>query len=118
MDKIDSWFETRPAMQHFLDPPCFVVEPIAAGHAVGGIAGTVATIPAAHGVRQMDDTLGAVADRWNGMFVANDRHAAVAAATAVRARHPGPAGLGGKVGGSRACRVVAFNMTAAGHFEC
>lgn len=113
MDRVDRWFEKRPALARFLDPPCVVVEPL--GAPLGGLTASMAEMPAALGAAPLPDGLGG--GTWGNTIQCPSRSSAMAIAASIRARHPGPGGVGGAVAGSAGCRIMYFSMTAANHVE-
>jgi len=118
MNRVDRWFETRPALSRFLDPPCVVVESLAAGGGpIAGLGNSIAATPAQHGAVLLSDTVTGGGATWKNVISCVSKESAVATATLIRGRHAGPGGVGGGVAGNDPCRVMYFNMTSQNHVQ-
>lgn len=118
MNRVDRWCETRPALSRFLDPPCVIVESLAAGGGpVAGLGASIAASPIQHGAVLLPDTVTGGGAAWDNVISCATKEAAVPTATLIRGRHAGPGGVGGGVAGADPCRVMYFNMTNANHVE-
>merc|ERR1711972_939525 len=98
MKKLDSFLKTKPCMSRFLDPPMIIAQDTVAA-VPAGLAGSINTIPACHGVVPHPDAVAANGTSWAGVYQAVNPAAGMATITGLRARHPDPVGGGGAVGG-------------------